>query len=143
VINMPVLGELYYAQRGGGAFLNGKPIRVSGRRELKKMLLVHDSDFALNKEKMLSSMGRFSDSVFGIRVLGAATANFVQVINGTADIYVEYAIKPWDIAAGCLLVEEAGGKVTDFSGKRWTPWSKNLVVSNGRAHDAVLTIIRG
>jgi len=143
VINMPVFGELYYSQREGGAFLNGKPVRVSGRKKLSKMPLVHDSDFVLNREKMLSGIGRLSDKVFNIRVLGAATANFVQVIRGTADIYVEYAIKPWDIAAGCMLVEEAGGKVTDFSGKRWTPWSKNLLVSNGKAHDAVLRIIRG
>jgi len=142
VINIPIFNQLFYAVKGGGSFMNGNPVKVSQRKRIKEMLLLHDSDFFLKKTEMMASLDKLIDRVFKIRMLGAATLHFAQIALGSADGWAEHKTTPWDIAAGCLLVEEAGGLVTDFDGNPWTPWSKNLLVSNGKAHQQILEIIR-
>ena len=143
VINIPVFGQLFHAQKGRGAFLNGKPARVSGRKELREILLLYDSDFLRKKEEVMGTLNRLICSVFKVRMLGAATIHYSQILQGNADLWLEHTTKPWDITGGSLMVEEAGGRVTDFDGNPWTPWSKNLVISNGKAHEEILEIING
>ena len=141
VIYLPVPGELYYAERGKGAFLNGKRIHVSMRNE-KEALVLNDSCFAGKKEKNIASLGKLADIFGHIRMFGSAVINFTPIASGTADVYVERTIKPWDLAAGCLLVEEAGGKVTEISGKPWNIWSKDFIASNGKFHDRMTEILK-
>ncbi len=142
VINIPFFKQLFYAVKGGGSFMNGNPVKVSQRKRLNEMMLLHDSDFVLKKTEMMASLDKLIDRVFKIRMLGASSLHFVQIALGSADVWVGHSTTPWDIAAGCLLVEEARGLVTDFAGNPWTPWSRNLVVSNGKAHKQILEIIR-
>jgi myo-inositol-1(or 4)-monophosphatase len=141
VISIPYFKQLFSTVKGGGSFMNGKPTRVSERNSLSGMFLLYDSEFSEKKNEILAFLGRLTDSVFKVRILGASSLHFAEIAQGNVDLWVEHRTTPWDIAAGCLLVEEAGGKVTDFDGNPWTPWSGNLVVSNGKAHHKILEII--
>lgn len=141
VINIPIFKELFWALKGGGTFLNNEPIRVSAREKLEDMIILYDADFGRKGGDIITSLNNIIGLVMKVRMLGAASVHFSRLLLGCADLLVEHRTKPWDIAAGCLMVEEAGGKVTDFNGDGWNPWSKNLVVSNGKAHDDILRII--
>ncbi|MBN2330328.1 MAG: inositol monophosphatase [Candidatus Aenigmarchaeota archaeon] len=143
VINVPVFGQLFHAVKGRGSFMNGKPIKVSGRDRLQDSMMLYDSDFVKSKTEILYSLDSITKRVNRIRMLGAASVQFVQIAMGNADAWTEQSTNPWDIAAGCLIVEEAGGKVTDFDGKPWNPWMKNLVASNGtRIHGEILELLK-
>ena len=87
--------------------------------------------------------GRVSESFFSVKTIGAAVAELAWIAAGRADAFMAIRTKPWDIAASCLLVEEAGGKATDMGGKPWSPWSGSLVASNGKAHGEIQRIVRG
>ena len=91
---------------------------------------------------MLKYLDRLVDFVFNIRMFGSTVRSLTYVAEGKADLEVEYNDKPWDFAAGLLLVEEAGGKATDLKGKKWTLKSKGYIASNGRIHPKVLKIIK-
>lgn len=142
VIYLPYFNQLFCAERGRGAFLNGKKLKVSDKNALSEVLMIYDSKFCLKKKEMLNSFGKLISSIFKLRMFGAGTIELASVSSGRADLYIEYSPKPWDIAAGCLLVEEAGGKVTDFKNNTWTTRMKNLVASNGKIHDKILDLVK-
>jgi myo-inositol-1(or 4)-monophosphatase len=109
--------ELFYAWKNGGAFLNEKPIRVSAKSPLKDTLLAtgfpyHDFSKMPQYMNLLQDCFRLSR---GMRRIGSAATDLAYVAAGRFDGFFEYGLNPWDVAAGCLLVTEAGGKVSDFS----------------------------
>lgn len=141
VIDMPALDERFHAVSGGGAFLNGKRIRVSGRNDPGRMLAFYHANMEKEDSELIkNAFETFSNSFFSLRMMGAATYHLTRIAMGVADAWFEQDALPWDITAGALILEEAGGKATDFGGKPWNPWSKNLVATNGKVHGKVLEI---
>lgn len=141
VIYLPFLKETYVAERGRGATLNGKKIHVSGRERLRDSIVIHSS-IRFDRKKFFDIFADVVDNSFGVRIVGVATMQYSFVACGRADALVEHLIKPWDYATGALLVEEAGGRVTEFSGKPWSLKSTNMISSNGKVHDRLLSIIQ-
>jgi len=141
VIYLPMSNELYFAEKSRGAFLNQRKIKVS-RRNLEKATMIYDSTISLNKGPMLKYLDRLVDEVFNIRMFGSTVRSLTYVAEGKADLEIEYNDKPWDFAAGLLLVEEAGGQSTDLKGKKWTLNSKGYIASNKRIHSKILKIIK-
>lgn len=132
VIDVPMLRETYTAVRGGGAFVNGQPLRVSETQTIGDSLLA-TGFFGENKpalEEQLKIFSEFVHEARGIRRAGAAAYDLCQVARGVFDSYWEKNLAPWDVAAGQLLVEEAGGIVTTYSGEEHNPYSKSIVATN-------------
>ncbi|KAI5062900.1 hypothetical protein GOP47_0021447 [Adiantum capillus-veneris] len=133
----------FTASAGGGAFCNGNKISVSSSDKVEKSLFVtgfgyeHDEPWATNVELFRE----FTDISRGVRRLGAASVDMCHVALGIAEAYWEYRLKPWDMAAGVLMVEEAGGKVTRMDGGDFTVFDRSVLVSNGHLHDKILEII--
>ena len=140
----PVRDELFAAARGGGATLNGAPIRVSGCSDLRASLLVTGFPFrSLAKlPQFLASLEGLIRVSSGIRRDGSASLDCCYVACGRLDGFWECGLSAWDIAAGALLVEEAGGKVTDFEGERGFLDSGDIVASPGAIHPAFLAEVR-
>ncbi len=141
--------RLYWALQGGGAWTqeegesSPRPIRVSTTRTLQQAVLAtgFPYDKALSSDNNLAEFGAFLVRTQGLRRAGAATIDLAWVSEGRLDGYWEQKLKPWDWAAGVLLVKEAGGEVTDYEGNPWHPETPNIVASNGHLHAAMLDII--
>jgi myo-inositol-1(or 4)-monophosphatase len=120
MIYNPVHDEMFWAEKGGGAFLNERRLRVSARRELKDALFATGIPFAAvsggNRLAFARTLGVLMPQVAGIRRFGAAALDLAWVAAGRYDGYWELGLKPWDMAAGLLIVREAGGFVTDPAG---------------------------
>lgn len=132
VIDVPMLGETYTAIRGQGAFVNGRPLRVSTTESLEDSLLA-TGFFAEDKvalKQQLELFGSIVGEVRGVRRAGAAAYDMTQVAAGVFDGFWEKNLKPWDVAAGQLLIEEAGGVVTTYAGGAHDPYSGNLICGN-------------
>ncbi|MFH1783283.1 MAG: inositol monophosphatase [bacterium] len=141
VIYMPVMKELYEAQKGKGAYKNSKKIKVSNKK-LSESVMIFDSSIRINKKPMLGSLGRLADEVFNIRMFGSTARSLTYVAEGKAEMEIEYNDSVWDFAAGLLIVEEAGGRATDFNGHKWNLNTRNYVASNGVVHKEVLERLR-
>ncbi len=115
----PMRGEMFLAERGKGAWLNGRPLKVSGVTELQKSLLVTGFPYdAWNTEQdNFANFVKFAKMTQGVRRLGSAALDLCYVAAGRFDGFWELALKPWDVAAGGLICEEAGGKVTNVRGE--------------------------
>eukprot|EP00244_Chara_vulgaris_P014079 TRINITY_DN858_c0_g3_i1.p1 TRINITY_DN858_c0_g3~~TRINITY_DN858_c0_g3_i1.p1 ORF type:complete len:372 (+),score=64.82 TRINITY_DN858_c0_g3_i1:156-1118(+) len=130
----------FTATSGGGAFCNGKPISVSDTDTVEKSLLVtgfgyeHDEAWLTN----LDLFKHFTDVTRGVRRLGAASVDMCHVALGIVDGYWEYRLKPWDMAAGALIVEEAGGTVTRMDGGDYVVFDRSVLVSNTKIHSQLL-----
>ena len=136
--------ELFTATRGGGAFLNGRPIRVSTETKLRGALLatgfaydVHDSEV-----DNLEYFARFIKRAQAVRRAGSAALDLAYVACGRFDGFWELSLHPWDVAAGILIIEEAGGRVTDLYGGTPDPSGQTCVATNGPLHDTMLDVIR-
>ncbi len=140
VIYLPVTKKFYIAQKNKGAYLNGRRINVS-KRSLEEATMVYDSSIRYNKELMLGSLEKIVDKVFNIRMFGSSVHHLSYLAEGKIDLDIEYNDKLWDFATGLLLVEEAGGKATDFQGKKWSSKTKGYIASNGIIHKDILKII--
>ncbi|KAF0244465.1 MAG: myo-inositol-1 [Planctomycetota bacterium] len=150
----PVLGEMYSAARGRGARRNGKKIRVSARAPLSQTLLATGFSSALldsskaargPRREVREQFRRFNEFCLrarGVRRPGAAALDLAYVACGIFDGFWEGSLKAWDVAAGWVLVEEAGGEVTDFRGKPLDLFNGEFVCSNGRVHEEMLDLIR-
>jgi myo-inositol-1(or 4)-monophosphatase len=140
VVHEVTRDERFTAWKGGGAYLNGKPIRVSARKELQDSLLATGfpyDDFGYEAEYM-DLLRELMHRTRGIRRLGSAAADLAYVACGRFEAFYEYGLNPWDVAAGALLVEEAGGTVTDFTnGDDWL-FGEELVASNGHIHTELI-----
>ncbi len=145
-IFLPALDELYTVVSGGGAFLNGEPIRVSSVTDLSHAVISH-GDFnvsaddverqRLNSENFWARM-RTVASVQRVKCLGSAAVEGAFIASGRLDGYWMVYLKPWDVAVTTLLVREAGGTVTDLSGKPWTLETNTALFSNSILHPSLL-----
>ena len=140
VIHNPVTGELYTARRGGGAFLNGERIHVSAIAELGGATLVHAGLGLFREAGRWESFVRLVDATERQRGFGDYSG-YGLVAEGKAELYLEVDLKPWDLAPCKILVEEAGGRFSDLDG-RPTIYSGTALATNGRLHDAALTLFR-
>jgi histidinol-phosphatase len=140
VIHNPVSGELYTARRGAGAFLNGERLRVSDIAALGEAQLLHAGLRILRAGGRWEAFTRLVDATERQRGFGDYMG-YGLVAEGKAEIYLEMDLKPWDLAPCKLLVEEAGGRFTDFDG-RPTIYAGTALATNGRLHDAVLALLR-
>lgn len=137
VIYDPLRNELFYAEKGSGAFLNGKRINVSSTKDPKYSLIATGFPFR-NKnyvEDYVKIFHQMLYSVNDLRRAGAAAIDLAYVACGRVDGFFEYALSPWDIAAGVVLIKEAGGKVSDFYGKDRYMQTGNIVAGNPEVHD--------
>ena len=141
VIYMPWTDELYTARKGKGAYCNGNRITVS-RRKIKEATIVYDSSIRYNKRQMLKGLNRLVDRIFNVRMFGSSVRSLTYLAEGKVDAEIEFNDKVWDFAAGLLLVEEAGGKATDFKGKSWDVNVKGYIASNGIIHKKILKMIK-
>ena len=141
VVYNPATSELYAAERGGGAHLNGAPIRVSDTRELAPAHLIHAGLGLLRSSPYWDGFLRLVDATGRQRGFGDYLG-YGLVAEGKAEIYAELDLKPWDLAPCKILVEEAGGRFTDFDG-RPTIYTGSALATNGRLHDAALSLLRG
>lgn len=144
VVLAPFSNELFVAVRGRGAYRNSRPIRVADTPKLLDSLLV--TGFPYNVRDILEpTMQRFSRCLAasrGLRRLGSAALDLCYVAAGRFEAFWEENLKPWDTAAGALIVDEAGGRVTDFSNQRFHPTdSQTTLATNGRLHAAMLKLL--
>jgi myo-inositol-1(or 4)-monophosphatase len=139
----PMREELFVGRRGGGAFLNDRALRVSSATSLASSLLA--SGFPYDRREhadfYLSFFKAFMLRTQGIRRAGSAALDLCWVAAGRVDGFWEWKLKPWDTAAGALLVEEAGGMVSDFRGDRFQAFGDQTLASNGRIHAEMLASI--
>jgi myo-inositol-1(or 4)-monophosphatase len=144
VVYDPNTDELYTAERGSGAYVNGERIRVSETSDLISSLLITGFPYNIhsNPDHAIDHFIDFLGEVQAIRRLGSAAIDLCYIAAGRGDGFWEVNIKPWDVAAGILIIEEAGGMVTDFDGRRATPFTNKFVASNGHIHRKMLDILR-
>lgn len=136
VVYAPITDELYWAEKGQGAFMNDTRLRVSGRSKLENSVLATGIPF-LGKdghELFMAEMAEIAPQVAGIRRFGAATLDLAYVASGRFDGFWESGLKAWDVAAGMLLVREAGGYVTDYKGKQNALEAGTIIAANDRLH---------
>ena len=139
VIYDPMRDELYVAERGRGARLNGRPMRVSRVAELAEALV--GTGFPSHKRHLSPNVHFYHEFTLrshGVRRAGSAALDLAYVAAGRMDAFWEFNLNPWDTAAGILLVEEAGGRVTDFSGGKYKLDSREILASNGLIHAELL-----
>jgi myo-inositol-1(or 4)-monophosphatase len=143
-VHDPIKDELFTAERGGGARLNGKPLRVSAARDLLRSLLVTGFPYDLREDlaHTLRLFNRFMAEARAIRRDGAAALDLAYVAAGRADGFFEERLHPWDILAGALMVEEAGGRVTRFDGSPLGLTADEVVGANPALHEAMLNVVR-
>lgn len=136
----PMMDEFFFAEKGAGAFLNEKPIRVSNQTQVLHSCLVTGFPYTyLDMENgPLDIFARLVRKGIPVRRLGSAAIDLCWVAAGRFDGYYEHKLNAWDSAAGFLLVEEAGGKVTNFKGDPYSPYQPQLVATNGAIHDELL-----
>jgi myo-inositol-1(or 4)-monophosphatase len=140
----PTRTELFTGERGQGAFLNGARLRVSETGGLLDSLLVTGFPYDVHQKlgPLVTMFGAFLGQARAVRRLGSAALDLCYVAAGRFDGFWEQSLKPWDVAAGALIVEEAGGRVTGMDGTPFDPAAAHLVASNGQIHDAMLDVIR-
>ncbi len=137
-------GECFYASKNKGAFLNGKPISISSSISLEEAVLATGFPYVLANrfESYLALFKGLVQSSRGIRRLGSAALDLVYVACGRFDGFYEFGLNPWDVAAGAIITSEAGGNVTDFQGKDNYLYGNQIIASNGKIHNEMLSIIK-
>jgi myo-inositol-1(or 4)-monophosphatase len=140
VVYDPLREELFEARRGGGATLNGEPIRVSAVDRLDAALLATGFPYDIRERlpETLGRLGRIMGVAQGVRRAGSAALDLCYVACGRLDGFWEEHLKPWDTAAGALIVTEASGRISTFSGDPYELTSPNVVASNGLLHANIL-----
>lgn len=141
----PTRRELFTAERGGGAFLNGKPMKVSAAETLLEAVLVTGFPYDVHARvaEIVGLFGEFVGRARAVRRLGSAAIDLCYVAAGRMDGFWERDLNAWDIAGGALLVEEAGGTITNFKGEPFASRGRDVVASNGVIHQAMLDVIGG
>ena len=143
VVHEIVLGETFYAWQNGGAYINGKSIHVSNVPKVHDSLIATGfpySDFSRMQNYVETMMYFFSNS-HGLRRIGSAATDLAYVACGRFDAFYEYSLKPWDVAAGVVIVREAGGRIGDFSGKNNFLFGGEIIASNNNVFDEMQEII--
>ncbi len=143
VIYLPVTRELFSAMRGGGAHGPAGRLKVSTQGELAGALSCTGFPYDRREviDTLLEDVRRLVDNCQGFRRMGSACIDLAYVAAGRYDCFVERNLKPWDVAAGALLVTEAGGRMSDFSGGPFDPFGIELVATNGHLHNEFLKVL--
>ena len=144
IVLNPINGELFTASREGGAQCNGRPIRVSATSRLSDSLLVTGFPYNLREifDPIITRYASCLRAAQGVRRLGSAALDLCYVACGRFEGFWEQNLKPWDTAAGSLIAAEAGGHVTDFSNRKFQVDGKEILATNGRIHDEMLSLLR-
>lgn len=133
VTYQPILDELFWAEKGKGAYCNQKRLRVSGRRDLESLLVCCDYDHSAVKE--------IDEKISGIRYTGAGALDLAYVASGRFDVCFLEGLKPWDMAAGVLLIREAGGVITNFNGQPMDIYVDSVLCANEFLHKTFLPMV--
>lgn len=139
----PMMKELFFAEKGQGAYLNDRPIRVSEARPFLKSCLV--TGFPYKHPEQVDIVAIFAEVAslgIPIRRLGSAALDLCWVACGRFDGFWEFSLNAWDIAAGYLIVQEAGGKITDFQDEEMNVFSKETLATNGHIHEDLKSVIQ-
>lgn len=144
VVDIPALGEHFWAKHGEGAFLNGKQILVSQRSELQEALISGSYTYDTDKyrDKSLELWAHFGKECRALRRLGSTVMELAYLAAGRLDAFWAYRYEPWDIAAGKLIIEEAGGTMTNMDGSKLNPKLKNMLATNSVLHSEMLSHIQ-
>ncbi len=139
----PSRRELFTAERGGGAFLNGQPLSVSEAPTLLDALLVTGFPYNVHESvtPVVGLFGEFIARAQAVRRLGSAALDLCYVAADRMDGFWEERLKPWDVAAGALIVQEAGGEITSIDGGPFDVHRASLIASNGRIHEEMLRTV--
>ena len=144
IVYDPMLDEMFVAEKGKGAFLNDREIHVSNTRGIIKSLLATGFPYDI-REDSHNNLNYFNEMILeaqAIRRAGSAALDLAYVAAGRFDGFWELKLNPWDIAAGWLLVEEAGGIVTDMGGNDYHLESSSILASNGRIHKEMMDVLK-
>ncbi|MBI2339684.1 MAG: inositol monophosphatase [Deltaproteobacteria bacterium] len=144
VVYEPNHDELFCAEKGGGSFLNEKRIHVSREKEIGKSLLATGFAYDIKKTSK-NNLDHFKNMLMAsqaVRRDGVAAIDLCYTACGRYDGFWELNLFPWDVAAGILVITEAGGKVTDFSGKPFSVYLKEILASNGLIHEQMASVLR-
>ena len=143
LVHAPALGVTWKAAKGMGAFRNGKPCTVSTRAQLEEAVCAtgFPYDRWTNADNNHAELALFLKRARGIRRCGAASVDLCLVADGTYDIYWEQGLNAWDMCAGALLVQEAGGQLSTYEGEAADPRAGKLVATNGLLHEAAVRTI--
>ena len=140
VVDAPKLGSRYHAVKGGGAFVNGEPIRVSTRSQFREGLFATGFSSADNKlDEQLEIVASTIREARGIRRAGAAALDLCLVAEGIFDVFWEKNLSPWDTAAGAVIAREAGALVTDMDGRPYHPRMSSIMCGTPALHDELLS----
>jgi myo-inositol-1(or 4)-monophosphatase len=144
VVYNPIFQELFTGQKGAGAYLNKKEIKVSDTNDLKRSLLStgFPYDIATSKDNNINHFIHFLYEAQAVRRDGSAALNLCYTACGRFDGFWEMKLSPWDMAAGALIVEEAGGKVTGFDAKTFSIYKNNIIASNGLIHNDIVGVLQ-
>jgi myo-inositol-1(or 4)-monophosphatase len=139
----PTRQELFTAERGGGAFLNGRPLRVSSANRLLDAMLVTGFPYDIHSrvEEIVGLFAAFVGQARAVRRLGSAAIDLCYVAAGRLDGFWETDLKAWDIAGGGLIVAEAGGRITNMAGEPFTSRGGHVLAANEHLHEAMLEVI--
>jgi myo-inositol-1(or 4)-monophosphatase len=140
----PINEQLYYAELGKGSYLNNKPIKVSTTNKIKKFLMSYSTSHHRDHDTIIKGSRSFKNLLLNcraVRLMGSSILDLCNLANGVFDGLIKVGGNYWDIAAGCLIVEEAGGRVTDFYGNNWNKDTINLLASNGQNHQKLIRIL--
>ncbi len=142
VVNVPMMHECFWAARGQGAFCNGNPVAVSRESELQQCLCATGFPYDMDKKlpDVIERLRLMLPATQGMRRIGAASVDLAYVACGRLDVFYELWLRPWDMAAGWLLVEEAGGRLTLPSGDAYR-FGGEVVASNGLVHAAACELL--
>jgi myo-inositol-1(or 4)-monophosphatase len=141
-IYAPAIDEFYFAEKGKGAYLNGGRIRVSDITDLSQSYIFYCEGGEKDRSKTGKIISRVYPHVMDMRKLGSAGLEIAWVAAGRGEAYFTTKIEPWDVAPGVLLIQEAGGGVSDFHGDSWKLQTSDLLFSNGKVHQELLDLIK-
>ena len=143
VIFNPIINEMFIAEKGNGAYLNNSRIRVSNKNKIKDALLVTGGPKGSSKikDKIFSEYINVSNNVSNVRKFGSAALDIAYVACGRFDGYWQRELNYWDIAAGIIILKEAGGFINFFEEDKDNPLKKNIIASNSNIHNELLDLI--
>ncbi len=144
VVFNPINKELYFAEKGKGAFLNGKRIKVGRQQALSSKSVILFSKLRAKEDflKIYRLLGKVGKVCSVFRFLGSVSLQLCYLASGRADASINTGHNPWDVAAGALIIKEAGGKVTNIRGKDWQIGEKDIIAANTKLHNQIIKIIR-
>ncbi len=143
IVYNPMTNELFFSEKNNGAYLNNKKIAVSHIKNIKHSLIAtgFPYDSWINADLYSNELNKFLKTVQGIRRAGVASLDLCYLACGRYDGFWERKLSPWDVAASILLIEEAGGKVSNFLGDKYTFSQDNIIASNNHIHNDMIKIL--